>query len=54
MKRRLKLLEKKLIKNEQIENDLNKHNETVLIKELTKSINKNKTKPIDTSDLLKK
>lgn len=54
LKYKINRIKKRLIKDDDIEEGLNKPNETVLVKELTKAINKNKTKPIDTSSLLKK
>lgn len=54
---RLKQLKKQLLKEDNIDdlsegNGLNKPNETVLVKEIVKAVNKNKRKPIDTSKLL--
>lgn len=54
---RLKQLKKQLLKNDSVDdlsegNGLNKPNETVLVKEIVKAIQKNKSKPIDTSKLL--
>lgn len=50
---KLKKLKKKLIKEDDFDEGLNKHNETVLEKQITKIIKKNKSKPIDTSLLIK-
>lgn len=54
---RLKKLKKQLLKEDNVDdlsegNGLNKPNETVLVKEIVKAIQKNKSKPIDTSKLL--
>ena len=54
---RLKQLKKQLLKDDNVDdlsedNGLNKPNETVLVKEIVKAIQKNKSKPIDTSKLL--
>ena len=54
---RLKQLKKRLLKDDNVDdlsegNGLNKPNETVLVKEIVKAIQKNKSKPIDTSKLL--
>lgn len=56
---RLKQLKKQLLKDDNVDdlsegNGLNKPNETVLVKEIVKAIQKNKSKPIDTSKLLSK
>jgi hypothetical protein len=54
---RLKQLKKRLLNDDQdsvIGEGLNKANETVLVKEIIKAVNKNKSKPIDTSKLLSK
>ena len=56
---RLKQLKKQLLKDDNIDDlsegtGLNKPNETVLVKEIIKAVNKNKRKPIDTSKLLNK
>ena len=54
---RLKQLKKRLLKDDNVDdlsegNGLNKPNETVLVKEIVKIVNKIKSKPIDTSKLL--
>lgn len=56
---RLKQLKKQLLKEDNIDDlkegtGLNKPNEAVLVKEIVKAIQKNKSKPIDTSKLLSK
>ena len=56
---RLKQLKKRLLKDDNVDdlsegNGLNKPNETVLVKEIVKIVNKIKSKPIDTSKLLNK
>ena len=56
---KLKQLKKQLLKDDNVDdlsegNGLNKPNETVLVKEIVKAIQKNKSKPIDTSKLLSK
>lgn len=56
---RLKQLKKQLLKDDNVDDlkegtGLNKPNETVLVKEIVKAIQKNKSKPIDTSKLLSK
>jgi len=55
----LKQFKKQLLKDDNVDdlnegNGLNKSNETVLVKEIVKAIQKNKSKPIDTSKLLNK
>lgn len=56
---RLRQLKKRLLKDDNVDDlsegdGLNKPNETVLVKEIVKIVNKNKSKPIDTSKLLSK
>ncbi len=56
---RLKQLKKQLLEENNVDDlkegtGLNKLNETVLAKEIVKIVNKNKSKPIDTSKLLSK
>lgn len=54
----LKKLRKQLLKEDNVDDlkegtGLNKPSETVLVKEIVKIVNKNKSRPIDTSKLLK-
>tara|TARA_R110000868_G_scaffold99304_3_gene273382 strand:+ start:596 stop:760 length:165 start_codon:yes stop_codon:yes gene_type:complete len=51
--RKIDKLKKKLLKAESFGEGLNKPNEVVLTKEIIKIVNKNKKKPIDTSNLIK-